>query len=50
MISLTGSLQQYERSKSSTYKVDGSLWNIAYASYPVAEVSGVICNDTVCVS
>ena len=50
-ISLTGRLQQYDRSKSSTYKVDGNEWEITYGSAGNnAQMSGVVCKDTVCVS
>ena len=50
-ISLTGRLQQYDRSKSSTYKVDGNEWEITYGpAGNNAQMSGVVCKDTVCVS
>ena len=48
--SLIGNLQQYDRSKSSTYKVDGTEWKIRYANTEGPQLAGVLCEDTICVS
>ena len=46
--SLIGTLQQYDHSKSSTYKVNDTEWEVLYAT--PSTVAGVLCTDTVCVS
>ena len=49
-MSLIGSLKQYDHSKSSTYKVNDTEWEISYGGVGGAELAGVLCTDTVCVS
>ena len=47
--SLIGTLKQYDHSKSSTYKVNDTEWEVAYGDGTTTN-AGVLCADTVCVS
>ena len=48
-MSLIGRHKQYDHSKSSTYKVNDTEWEISYGDGG-AQLAGDFCSDTVCVS